>query len=333
MGRAILLACLPWAALLLVLVACLYLILRFNHSRARWSRIMELHRDEVGGVQSLGFVLTLPFFVIIMLFIVQVSQLMVATVVVHYSAFAAARSAIVWIPSQMTPPEGCNRIGLTGFPFDVTAEDHTIPVVDPTDSSFGPGRGGLTYTIDMSQYTPKQRKIITSAGMALLPIGPSRDLGLTIPPHATYANDALDSAYKTMVPSSTSNSRISARLRNKLAYVMENTWLRVQFFHKNSEPPLYNPWGGPYYKGYDPGQFYPNEVGWQDTVTVTVYHNLALLPGPGRLLARRVVHPEGIPDYVADKIQPSGDVYKYLLHASATMQNEGEIPVLPYVQD
>ena len=42
-------------------------------------------------------------------------------------------------------------------------------------------------------------------------------------------------------------------------------------------------------------EFHSNELGWQDQVTVTVKYELALLPGPGRLLARYVVGPGGQP--------------------------------------
>ena len=52
-------------------------------------------------MQSLSFVLTLPLFIMVMMMIVQVSQLMIGMVVVHYAAFAAARSAAVWIPAAM----------------------------------------------------------------------------------------------------------------------------------------------------------------------------------------------------------------------------------------
>ena len=63
---------------------------------------------------------------------------------------------------------------------------------------------------------------------------------------------------------------------------MQNTQVEIRFFHKNQEPPL---------QTYDLGddindppvhnEFYPNEVGWQDTITVTVKYQLPLLPGPG----------------------------------------------------
>ncbi len=63
--------------------------------------LRQLHRDETGAVQSLSFVLTLPLFVMVMLFIVQLSQITIGRLAVEYAAMAAARSAAVWIPANM----------------------------------------------------------------------------------------------------------------------------------------------------------------------------------------------------------------------------------------
>ena len=57
----------------------------------------------------------------------------------------------------------------------------------------------------------------------------------------------------------------------------------------------------------DPDEFYFNEVGWQDQITVTVNYQFPLLPGPGRLLARYVAGPGGT-DKVAAAIQKQNGV-------------------------
>src|SRR3989304_3281384 len=106
MCRAILAACLPYAALLGVAFVCAWALLRLAHARVQPRRVARLHDDVQGTAQSLSFVLTLPFFIMILLFIVQVSELMIGAIVVHYAAFAAARSAAVWIPADMRPAEG-----------------------------------------------------------------------------------------------------------------------------------------------------------------------------------------------------------------------------------
>jgi len=324
MGRAVLLGCLPWLALLLVSFACIWLLMRINRTAVRWGRLGGLHGDQVGSVQSLSFVLTLPFFVMIMLFIVQVSQLMIATIVVQYAAYAAARSASVWIPADMLPGEGPNCISTYGT--DPDAPEQTMPILDPGDPNYGPAQGGLTYLVEPG--SRKHDKITSAAVIACMPICPSRDLATGLSPQGSRMAGIVQAAYGALVADSGSNAMIPVRLRNKLAYSMENTQVEVRFFHKNAEPPL-----ATYFLPDDPGQFYFNELGWQDLITVTVRHKLALLPGPGRLLARRATGPDDPTDETSETIEQSPYVYVYPLKASVAMGNEGEIPVIPYAHN
>ncbi|NQU26475.1 MAG: pilus assembly protein [Candidatus Nealsonbacteria bacterium] len=319
MGRAVLQACLPWLALLLASFAVGYLLVRLNRSPIRLGRIRELHRDQGGSVQSLSFVLTLPIFVMVMLFIVQVSQLMIATIVVHYSAFATARSAAVWIPANVDSQELENCI--SWYYADPDAPDQVAPVFNPEDPNYGPAEGGMTFVVEPG--SPKYDKIASAAVMACTPISPSRDLGLDLPGEGSAAAAILKSVYLAMVPGAERNARIPARLENKLAYAMQNTDVQIRFYHKNSEPPLVT-----YFRYRDIGEFYFNEMGWQDQITVTVKHRLALLPGPGRFLASRIA---GRPDEVSEQIERDEGVYKIELEASATIGNEGQKSVIPYV--
>ena len=329
MGRAVLQACLPWLALLLASFAVGYLLIRLNRSQCRrqrgtlfrLGRLRELHRDQGGSVQSLSFVLTLPVFVMVMLFIVQVSQLMIATIVVHYAAFATARSAAVWIPANLGSPEMENCI--SWYYADPDAPDQVAPVFDPDDPNFGPAEGGMTFIVEPG--SPKYDKIASAAVLACAPISPSRDLGLELPGDGSAAAEILKSAYEAMVPDAGQNARIPVRLENKLAYAMHNTDVKIRFYHKNSEPPLVT-----YFHNPDIGEFYFNELGWQDQITVTVKHKLALLPGPGRLLASQAIGPDGQPDRVSEVIQRDEGVYKIELEASATIGNEGQKSVIPY---
>ena len=325
MGRAIVEACLPWAGLLAASVLVAWLLARLSGGRLDLGRLRKLHRDQGGAVQSLAFVLVLPFFVMIMLFIIQISQVMIGTVVVHYAAFAAARSAIVWIPANLgEEPENC----ISAYAIESEAPYTAEPVWDPDSSAFGPSDGddveGLTYVV--APQGEKYEKIFTAAVLACMPISPSRDLGLSPQGSGPTVAAIVKKAYASMAPDSAGNSRIGARIDNKLAYAMQNTSIEIRFFHSNREPPLV-----PHDRPPDKEQFrYLQELGWQDPITVTVKHDLALLPGPGRLLAREVSHPDGSPDEVSQKIQQSGGVYVYPLEASATLGNEGEQSVIPY---
>jgi len=325
MGRAVLLACLPWAVCLLVAVGAALLLVRIDGSRfrlRRLRRLWRLHRNEAGGAQSLAFVLTLPFFVMILLFIVQVSQLMIATVVVHYAAYAAARSASVWIPANVGEPETANRISY--YAPDPEAPDQHVPIMNPDHPDFAPSEGGVTYLVEPGSL--KYAKIESAAVMACLPICPSRDTGAELDGEGARAAEIVDRLYSALSPESTANRAIPRRLRNKMAYAMDNTRVEIRFYHKNTEPPLRPYW-------IPPAEFRYNELGWQDQITVTVHHDLALLPGPGRLLARETYRPGGEPDSVSETIERRGSVYVYPLKASIAMGNEGEKSVIPYLYD
>ena len=320
MSRAVLQACWPWLALGLASLAAAWLLLRASRAQFRPGRLRDLHRDQAGSVQSLSFVLTLPLFIMVMLLIVQVSQLMIATVVVHYAAYAAARSAAVWIPADLGSPEGPDCI--SAYYPDPVATDQVFPELDPTAEDYGPSKGGVTYLIEPGSV--KYQKITAAAVLACSPISPSRDVGAPAPQDA-QSGDILKAAYKALVPSSSSNSGTDRRLDHKLAYAAKYTDVEVRFFHKNEEPPL-----ATYQLPDDLNEFYFNEVGWQDLITVTVNYKLALLPGPGRLLARYVRGPNGEPDKVAKSIQQQGNLYMYPLTAAITMGNEGEKSVISY---
>jgi len=245
MGPAVLIACLPWLGCLLAAWAAAWVLMRLGRCRAHYRRLLLLHRDQSGAVQSLSFVLTLPLFVMVMLFIVQVSQLMIGTIVVHYAAFAAARAAIVWIPADM-PPEGPNCIA--AYAIDPETPDQVFPVLNPDDPRYGPAEGGVFFVV--SPDSAKYRRIRAAAVLALMPVCPSRDLGCRASGRAGAVLDVLQRAYAAMAPRSAANPRVNRRLENKLAYAMENTRVEMRFYHKNSEPPLVT-----YFLGHDFGEF------------------------------------------------------------------------------
>src|SRR5262245_57513597 len=109
MHRAILEAWLPLVTWLLAAFAGVWLVARMSGARLTLRKLRRLHGCQAGSVQSLSFVLTLPVFIMLLLFIVQVSQLMIGTAVVQYAAFAAARAAMVWLPADL-PAEPANTL-------------------------------------------------------------------------------------------------------------------------------------------------------------------------------------------------------------------------------
>jgi len=301
MLRNILLDLWPWAAALVLVLGALATLARTLRPQMRKDIFTSLHRDEVGGVQSVSFVLTAPIFVMLMLLAVQITQLMIGLIVVHYSAFAAIRSASVWIPARMEPIQEVaeNRIGTR------------VPVKVHPD--------GVEYLIQPG--TKKHEQIRTAAALACLSIAPSRDLALA---PADAMTGSIQSLYADLAPSAMSNSRVPQRLANKWAYANEATDIEIHVFHRNDEPPLIE-----YPLDHLDGEFKPGEIGWRDQIRVTVTHHFALLPGPGRLLARRA-NESLYSDRVYSRIQSEAGVYQVPLTATATMVGEGEKSVRPY---
>jgi hypothetical protein len=308
MMQAVLISCWPLASVLVAVCVCLAAIARFIKPHQR-RPILALHADERGSVQSLSFVLTVPVFIMLMMLAVQVTQLMIGEIIVNYAAFAAARSASVWIPARVeTPLELANWLNLRQLTGD-----------------------NVNYNTAMT--SPKMVQIHRAAALALLPIAPSRDLGFGDPNDAV--TQAIVSAYSAYSSSYQTNSRLPQRLANKWAYALGATTVDVSTYHRQfgtgqsgyqNEPPLWdsNPFSFEDY--YQPGV----EIGWRDEVTVKVTHNFALLPGPGRLLARSMSGTSANP-MQPNRIQQNGNIYYVPLSASATMVSEGEKSLTPFV--
>ena len=337
----------------------LWLLARAGRAQLRWGRLRRLHGDERGSAQGLSFVLVLPLFIFVVMFIVQVSQLWIAEMVVHYAAYAGARAATVWIPARLAggvETENC----VWAHALDLSVSEAPPAVTDPDDPSFGPGQDAAVGDYyRMAETGRKYEKIRSAVVLAMVPVSPSRDLGFDLPAQATATWGILDRAFQAMAPNPASGpSAITRRLRNKLAYAANNTAVEVRFFHSRAEPPL-QVWrwvGGaadpidpfPWLPESAPGSLEPpddlyefreNEIGWQDQITVTVRYELALLPGPGRLLFRTQRHDTG-PESISERPigGASGSYYSFPLvgsfttgRQSATMANEGEKSVLPYV--
>ena len=431
-------------AIIAVLVGLLRLLITLSGARRRSRGFAGLHRDQQGSVQSLSFVMTLPFFIMIMMGIVQIGQIMLAKVVVEYAALASARAASVWV-SQYTFTESGdieqrNCIGgishsmssssTSGIPNDDSLTDqddesgnisedahvmqlqfvnNVIPQEDQivyaiqilpdgtivcgeTDGGGlgggglggGTGGGGLEAT-GTARNSSKINRIAMAAQLACLPICPSR-WPYSGEPHLSpvtkQTHESLVKAYTAMAgdKSTAPNEAISKRIKNKLAYSRGNTKVEIEMEHPESDPPFqqynYAYQVNPTYKlgenkggtfistkslpacpGSSPGincdpkiyygpayvgeaqAFQPSEVGWQDRITVTVRHHLALLPGPGKLLSKMLYGKEGvrsIGEMVGQQQGNKGEqdetLYTWPLVAKASTINEGELSILRYEQ-
>ena len=311
MTRVVLIACLPWLGLLAAALVFLWAVARLNRARLRWGRLLSLHGDQGGSAQGLSFVLSVPLFALVLFFILQISQLMIGTIVVQYAAFAAARSAIVWIPASLgTEPFNCvTRYFFVSEEGAPSASGEPIPLV-------GPRSGGITYQV--APMGRKYEKIASAAVMALAPICPSQRLAGSLPGNWPGLRDLMMAAFRGAAPQTASGQRaIQNRLTNKLAYAVAHTELDVRFYHANAEPPLDVVYQlDPDLDEYRIGR----ELGWQDPITVTVRHEMAMLPGPATLFLRA---------------QRRAGYYVYPMTASATLGLEGEkitTAVAPYVE-
>lgn len=331
MHRTVLLACLPCLIALAASFILLWVLVRLSRAKFNWRRLRELHRCQEGGIQSLSFILTMPLFICVVQFIVQVSQLMIGVMVVNYSAYAGARAAAVWIPANV------------GYLSANKMEDDSVVYGTP-----GMTRENSillsTREPRIQQNHPKYRPIFKAVALALMPAAPSRNLGLTVDSGNLETVNALHTAYAALNVKSQQNARINPRLDNKFAWAWQRTRVRVSFVDKDAKNgPTYNPdWI--FYRtdpitgqliAYNP--YDPYEVGWQDPVTVQVTHDFALLPGPGRVLAKYLVGSSGQPDLIADQIQRQTtntveQVYSIPIWASATATVEGLKSVVPYVE-
>jgi len=143
--------------------------------------------------------------------------------------------------------------------------------------------------------------------------------------------------YAAMSPASIDNTQFPVRIYNKLAYASQSTDVEIEIRHRNTdyhdrpnEPPLAHYDIAPYRE-----EFQFNEIGYQDQVVVTVRHAFALLPGPGRFLARNTPRRDGDEtqgDRVAENIRRENGVFTYDISATVRLNNEGEKSVLAYVQ-
>ena len=332
MNREILIACLPCFVVLCAAVLVMRLLLGLSAKSWTWSRLGEIHACQQGGVQSIAFVLTIPMFVMVILLIVQVSQLMIAQMVVHYAAFAGARAALVWLPAVIDDPTSeLNEL--------VEVENRVSDFPTTTDGDY------TDYYLTNSTTSTKLWKVRAAVVQALMPLCPSRNLGLRgqMPYLASLAS-ANQSAYAVLTPSYQSNSLLATRIVNKLNYADLNTQVVVEWrdaFDPRGRDSFnyisYNPRNHTCPDREKQSVFRENEIGWQDPIAVYVVHQFALLPGPGRLLANRVIRSDGLPDRVAARINSvsldsSRTLYTTQIQAVVTMTCEGWKSVKPLMQ-
>ena len=87
------LSIIPFVLAIMASISILWMLATWMRVSPSLQILRELHRDQRGGVQSLSFVLTVPLFIFIMLFIVQLSQITIGQIGVEYAVY----SDHIWI--------------------------------------------------------------------------------------------------------------------------------------------------------------------------------------------------------------------------------------------
>lgn len=331
MNRAVLQACLPAFIALGVAFALLTVLVRFSGAKLNLKRLRDVGRCNRGSVQSLSLVLTLPLFVMVVLFILQVSQLMVARIVIEYAAFAAARAAIVWVPAQVSPQTFPPVVSDYLDPGQANVLPQPFSAGNPVVLAYNQRPGNAWSYESPSVDSLKYQNIFESAAIACASMAPSRPLLRNRLSSVSGIVAITQELNRSMNPGST--VKATAR-QNKLEYSFDNTSVQISFQDKNSaQGPTYNKYRiqPPIIPGFPPPcpieKSFRNEIGWQDPLTVTVEHNFALLPGPGRFLAGQLVG--GI---VNESNRYRETVHSVVLRATAKLTNEGLKPVIRYRQ-
>ena len=224
MHRDILIACLPCFVVLCAAMLVLRGVLAVGVASWDWRRLTQMHRCQRGGVQSLAFVLTMPVFIMVVLLIVQVSQLMIAQMVLHYAAFAGARSASVWLPAAVDDP--------------TTELDDYAEVENRVSDSPSTSDGDYTTFEIAATSSQKLWKVRAAVLQALAPLAPSRDLG-TQTQTVRSANIANHLPINGLPRRSITSSISLARLSIAACGVFSPVTATATFFHHSWAAPAW----------------------------------------------------------------------------------------------
>jgi len=99
----------------------------------------DLAKCEAGVAYTLGFMITVPIFALLICLVVDMSLILVAKIGTMYSAYAAARSAVVWMPSGVGADVARNKARIAAVqamtPFASAATAHAPPTAVPPEAA------------------------------------------------------------------------------------------------------------------------------------------------------------------------------------------------------
>ncbi len=75
-------------------------------SRMPWKTVLQFNRDEQGAAYAMSYVLTFPFYLLLVCVMIQATLMLLCKIGNMYATYAAARAYIVWRPSDPTDENG-----------------------------------------------------------------------------------------------------------------------------------------------------------------------------------------------------------------------------------
>lgn len=88
----------------LIGVSCFCWLVRRSLRRASWHNLRAFAADERGASYALGYVMVFPAYLLLMCLILQATLILMVKMGTVYASYSAARTAIVWRPSQPERP-------------------------------------------------------------------------------------------------------------------------------------------------------------------------------------------------------------------------------------
>lgn len=265
------------------------------------SRMRMLPDCQEGGVQSLALVMTLPLLIGSILLVVQLAQVLLGVITVQHAAFSAARSAAVWIPTRI---ESENSL------------ENRINTLVPRGKT-------IDLSPELRSGARKFREIFAAAAQACVAISPAR----TVDGPRASSVEVAEAVDAFLVFQQLGNDPRIARWRtavgNRWSYSFANTQVRLAFLSQPRQTPTYNPINHPVIPYRD------DELGWDESVTAIVRHEVSLVPGPGRLLFQRATW-GSVPVGLADNWPGSGRRDRVPVIGSATITLAGLKAIRPF---
>ncbi len=245
--------------------------------------------------------MTLPLLIGSILLMIQLTQVLLGVMTVQYAAFSAARSAAVWIPtridSQNLSENEVDTLIIRGRPIDLTP--------------------------DLRAGSPKFQEIFAAAAQSCVAISPAR----TVDGPRAGPSEVAEAVDAFLLFQQLGNDPRIARWRtamgNRWSYSFANTQVRLAFLTQPRLTPTYNPVNHPVVPYRD------DEVGWDESVTVVVQHEVSLVPGPGRLLFQQAAW-GSVPQNLAANWPGSGRRDRVPVSGSATITLAGLKAIHPF---